>query len=180
MPMKHTKSSERSAFDRSRGVGKCIHLLSNTILRSARRAYAQQAGVFTVESWILRQMEHGEPVSVRELAHELSLDEAQVSKAVTNLKNQNRLTMVRDKQDKRRKLLRLTKLGKTTLETVLEIHSSRQASLLRGISKADQSRFFAITEQMYANALGLLDDELATSVGHTVERRAQHGRPTPR
>ena len=109
-------------------------------------------------------MEDDQPISVRELAHDLSIDEAQVSKAVANLKKQKLLTIVKDKQDKRRKLLRLTAAGKATLSTVLAIHSVRQATLLKGISKKDQSIFFEITEQMFANALELLDDDLASNV----------------
>lgn len=135
-----------------------INALANAILRSASRHFKSETGLHPPEIWVLCSVGIHEPITAREVAGRIAIDEAQVSRAIKALIEQKLVTRQPSEQDNRKKILRLSKKGRAIYREATRIAQGRQTNLLKGLSKQEIEAFQATLEVVTLNAMDLLGE----------------------
>jgi DNA-binding MarR family transcriptional regulator len=135
-----------------------LNALINTILRSGSRQYAKAAKISSPEAWVLGAIGNFQPITAREVAARMAIDEAQVSRAIKALLARGLVSRRAAVNDNRRKILTLTAAGQRACERVLSLAESRQDKLLDGFSAADVERLTDMLIKLSDNAQRVLDD----------------------
>jgi DNA-binding MarR family transcriptional regulator len=129
-----------------------LNALTNAILRSASRQYSKAANVSPPEAWVLGAIGSFQPITAREVAGRMAIDEAQVSRAIKALLARGLVKRRPAVDDNRRKILTLTAAGERTCESALALAASRQNKLLDGFSDAEVERLTDMLIRLRSNA----------------------------
>lgn len=136
-----------------------VNIVANTIFRSTTRYFLDELGLRTPEVWVMTAIGNFQPMSASEVAENMSIDKAQVSRAVTSLMGRGYVVRVPDPADNRRKMLRLTKAGTVVYVRILEISETRQRRLLSCFSESEKAQLLEYLERLRNSAEDLLNME---------------------
>lgn len=139
------------------GIGHRLHILSNTILRSAKRGYPVLAGVRPVEAWVIRHIGNHDRVTARAIAGAISADEGQVSRAIASLTRSGMIRRSDDPCDSRRKVVVLTPAGRKAFNVIQQAYVDRQRQLLCGLNERDVRRLLDYLDLIENNAHTMLE-----------------------
>ncbi len=156
--MTKSKNNANSAVEIQDLVAYRINGLANIMLRSASRFYKAKLGLHPPEIWVLCSIGIHEPITAREVANRITIDEAQVSRAIKSLIEQDIINRQSSKEDNRRKMLSLSKKGKSLFQKATRFSQDRQARFLEGLSDEDIEHFKSILEIVGDNAQELLSN----------------------
>lgn len=131
--------------------------VAKLIQRSALRAYPDRAGVSFVQAAVIVEIGNFGPISARDLSTLLTMHEGQLSRTIKTLVGKGWVDRVTDPDDARRKLLMLTREGKTLQRKVLAVQKERENQFLQGLSLAQKRSFFATLNRIMANAKSELE-----------------------
>ena len=140
-------------------IAQHLNRAHKVLLRSAMRAYPASAGVTAIEAFVLRHVGLHEPISARELASRATIDEGQISHVVKSIVARGLVVRETDPNDARRKVLTLSRSGRSVFKKVTSLADARQEMLLAGIAKRDRVLFFEILDRIVQNGEALLDRE---------------------
>jgi DNA-binding MarR family transcriptional regulator len=129
-----------------------LNALTNTILRSASRQYAKVAHVSAPEAWVLGAIGNFQPITAREVAARMAVDEAQVSRAIKALLARGLVKRRPAAGDNRRKILTLTAAGRRTCARAMALADSRQGKLLKGFDEAEVAQLVDMLIRLRDNA----------------------------
>ena len=129
-----------------------LNALTNAILRSATRQYSKVAKVSAPEAWVLAAIGSFQPITAREVAARMAIDEAQVSRAIKALLARGLVNRRAAVGDNRRKILTLTPAGLRASERVLALADLRQGKLLKGLTEAEVQQLIDMLIRLRDNA----------------------------
>jgi len=75
-----------------------------------------------------------------------------LSRNITQLEDNELLSRIPDPADSRRKMLMLSRKGKSLYKKVMNTQKSREKNFLAGISAGDRDRFYRTLNRIRANA----------------------------
>ena len=136
-----------------------LNALTNTILRSASRQYAAGVRMSPPEAWVLGAIGHFQPITAREVAERMSIDEAQVSRAIKSLLARGFVKRRPAADDNRRKILTLSPAGRRACERAMQLAGRRQEDLLDGFKASEVDRLVSMLIHLRGNAQRMLGDE---------------------
>ncbi len=136
-----------------------VNIVANAIFRSTTRYFLGELDLRTPEVWVMTTVGNFQPMSASEVSENMSIDKAQVSRAVTSLMGRGYVVRVSDPADNRRKMLRLTKAGTVVYVRILEISETRQRRLLSSFTENEEVQLFEYLERLRSSAENLLDME---------------------
>jgi len=136
-----------------------LNALTNAILRSGSRQYSKLAKVSPPEAWVLGAIGGFQPITAREVAGRMAIDEAQVSRAIKRLLARGLVRRRPAVDDKRRKILTLTPAGQRACARALALADSRQDKLLTGFTAAEVRQLIDMLIRLRENAEHQLNGE---------------------
>ena len=154
--MVESSSNSRPMIQMQDLVSYRINGLANVILRSASRHFMAETGLHPPEIWVMCSIGIHEPITAREVAGHMAIDEAQVSRAIKSLIEQKYVHRKSSKEDNRRKLLNLSNDGKELYLRASRIAQDRQDKILSRLSEEDIETFTRILDVVSENAQDLL------------------------
>ena len=98
-------------------------------------------------------------MSPAEIARQMTLDKAQVSRALRNLIERKLVASSPHPTDSRRQIIRLTKRGLDASRLVLQAGADRQRRLHKGFSKTEIAELRGYLDRLRANADDMLEPE---------------------
>lgn len=119
-----------------------LSVLSRVIDRVTDVALARDFALQLTESRVLGQLAMASPVTVRELAGEMHLDKAQVSRALTRLVKLGHVARAGDPVDKRSAIFSVTGEGRAVYREMLERGRAGQRRL---IAQLDEDEYTALS-----------------------------------
>jgi DNA-binding MarR family transcriptional regulator len=134
-----------------------INSLANTIFRSATPTYVDITELRAPEAWVLTTIGDFGPMSASQVSEFMSIDKAQVSRALNRLIEQELVARLDDPEDQRRSLLTLTKKGRVLSNKVVRIGRDRQEKILARFNAGERKLLVEFLERLQANADELLD-----------------------
>jgi DNA-binding MarR family transcriptional regulator len=107
------------------GIGARLRRVSDRIDRDASAVYAH-LGIKFEQRWmgVIRLLDERGEMTVGELADALSITQPSVSQTLRSLKTAKLISELSDRQDRRRHIQRLTKLGKEFVDQVRPVWSA--------------------------------------------------------
>ena len=90
-------------------------------------------------------------MSQRELGLRLNLKDAAIGKAIDALERASLVVRKKDKTDRRKALVRLTREGKSVADKVAEMRDQFQTVVVEGFSDRDKVKFRNLLERAYDN-----------------------------
>lgn len=139
--------------------------LAHALQRLSAREYLDPQGL-TVSDWrVLALVRSCGPVQFAEVAQRSSLDKAQVSRTVKNLRERGLLQAEGDAEHAQRIVLSVTPAGKRAHAQVLPRAAKAQAQLLRTLAPADREALWRCVHQLQAQ----VRDHESTSSRNTKE-----------
>ena len=128
----------------------CIFFLQAMCLslRHARLGFENEQPV----AWVLGAIGNFGPITAREVAARMAIDEAQVSRAIKALLAHGLVKRRPAAGDNRRKILTLTAAGRRTCARAMALAGSRQGKLLKGFSKAEVEQLVDMLIRLRNNA----------------------------
>lgn len=129
-----------------------INTLSNAILRSASKHFPAELRLRPPEAWVLCAVGLFQPITAREVARRMSIDEAQVSRAIKSLAERKYISRRTAPDDKRNKVLTLSRSGERACGRALDIFRQRQERLLDGITEKDVVTLTRLLNRMRENS----------------------------
>ena len=154
--MANSKSKSKPVVEIQDLVAYRINGLANVMLRSASRFYKAKLGLHPPEMWVMCSIGIHEPITAREVANRIMIDEAQASRAIKSLIEQQIVNRKSSKDDNRRKILSLSKKGKVLYRQATKLSQSRQQRFLDGLSKNEIETFHKILKIVGENAQDVL------------------------
>ena len=136
-----------------------INSLANTIFRSATPTYVDSTDLRAPEAWVLTTIGDFGPMSASQVSEFMSIDKAQVSRALNRLIKYELVARLDDPGDQRRRLLTLTKKGRSLSNKVVRIGRDRQEKILAQFDAGERKMLVRFLERLQANADGLLDSK---------------------
>ena len=135
-----------------------LNALTNAILRSASRQYAKGARMSPPEAWVLGAIGNFQPITAREVAERMAIDEAQVSRAIKSLLARGFVRRRAAADDNRRKILTLSPAGRRACERAMRLAAERQDKLLDGLAASDVARLTRMLVRLRDNAERMLGE----------------------
>jgi DNA-binding MarR family transcriptional regulator len=129
-----------------------VNIVANAIFRSTSRYFLEELDLRTPEVWVMTAIGNFQPMSASEVSENMSIDKAQVSRALTSLMERGYVVRVPDPGDNRRKMLRLTNDGVDIYQRILEISETRQNRLLSSFSESEQAQLMGFLDRLRDNA----------------------------
>lgn len=136
-----------------------VNIVANAIFRSTTRYFLEELDLRTPEVWVMAAVGNFQPMSASEVAENMSIDKAQVSRALASLMVRGYVVRVPDPNDNRRKMLRLTESGTAVYLRILEISETRQRRLLSSFTESEEVQLLEYLERLRSSAENLLDME---------------------
>ena len=133
-----------------------FNALSRCLLRSAARQYLSEARMSPPEAWVLGSIANYQPVTAREVAARMDIDEAQVSRAIKSLQASGYVNRRPAAADQRRKILTLTAKGQRAFERIMRLAKRRQGTLLDGLAADEIAVMIDLLDRLRNNAERLL------------------------
>jgi DNA-binding MarR family transcriptional regulator len=130
------KSADRLHLDRF--VPYRLSVLSNIISMSIADAYEREFGLSIPQWRVIAVLARYPDLSAIEVAERTAMDKVAVSRAVQGLLASGRLERTYDKGDRRRSMLRLSRVGQAVYTRVAPLALSYEKKLLDALSPSDQ------------------------------------------
>lgn len=114
-----------------------------------------QAGLnVTGEQWtVLVQLWGDDGLNQQEIACKVGKDKASITRLVDGLEKRNLVVRISDKNDRRNKLIYLTKEGKRVKEQLIDVAVNTLDELQQGIEAADLENCKNVLRQVFKNCL---------------------------
>ena len=134
-----------------------LNSLANTIFRSATQTYVDATDIRAPEAWVLTTIGYFGPMSASQVSEFMSIDKAQVSRALNSLIKQELAARLDDPGDQRRSLLTLTKKGRALSNKVVRIGLECQEKILAKFSAKDRKLLNEFLERLQTNSDQMLE-----------------------
>jgi len=133
-----------------------LNAVARMIHRSALRIYPAAAGLSFVDAAVIGGIGTAGPVTASDLAQKLTMHEGHLSRTLKALEGAGYVARLKDPADSRRKVLMLTKSGRSLYDIVIAVQRRRESELLAGISEKDRDAFFRTLRSIHENAESML------------------------
>ncbi len=141
-----------------------VGLLIGSVRRKAKQAVGMRSrkyGLSPLQFWTLATLHEEGDVSLRKLAAVLRIDEPTTSRVVSALTRQKLAEAKADPDDRRCTCIRLTPSGRKLAVTLRRDVDEFRASMIRGVSSAEQDALRRTLQKIIANLDGVLDGDTA-------------------
>ena len=129
-----------------------ISVLANTISTTLASAYSRQFDLRIPEWRVLATLGGYPDSSSREVAQRTAMDKVAVSRAVSNLMDQGRVSSAIDSGDRRRTLLRLSADGEALLARIVPLAHAYESRLLETLSVEERVQFESLLHKLMQQA----------------------------
>jgi DNA-binding MarR family transcriptional regulator len=129
-----------------------ISVLANTISTTLASAYSRQFDLRIPEWRVLATLGGYPDSSAREVAQRTAMDKVAVSRAVSNLMDQGRVSSAIDSGDRRRTLLRLSADGEALLARIVPLAHAYESRLLETLSVEERVQFESLLHKLMQQA----------------------------
>jgi DNA-binding MarR family transcriptional regulator len=130
-------------------------LLGNRLNATNSKHYLARYGVGVIEGRVLCALADIDQAAAADVAARLGIDQASVSRALRSLVESGLVEIMGDKNDGRRRLLRLTAAGCTLRERLIADILHRTEIALDGFSPAERSLLSEFIKRLMANVTAL-------------------------
>ena len=134
-------------------------VLANTLFRSATRDLLQETGLRRPAAWVLTTIDIHGPLSASDIARHMSLDKAQVSRALSALIERGLASRTPHPRDSRQQLVELTEEGAQTSRWVLQAGAAGQRRLHAGFTVDEIEMLSGHLDRLLDNAEKLAESE---------------------
>ena len=129
-----------------------ISVLANTISTTLASAYSRQFDLRIPEWRVLATLGGYPDSSAREVAQRTAMDKVAVSRAVSSLMDQGRVSSAIDSGDRRRTLLRLSADGEALLARIVPLAHAYESRLLETLSVEERVQFESLLHKLMQQA----------------------------
>ena len=148
---KPRKSSK--VLDREHYIPLYLINLANGLSRSASRVYLARFGVGIIEWRILSILSIESNVTSVHICQSIELDRAAASRSLRVLEEKKLVSITKDKDDNRKRLIIITAKGKTLHDKILDIVLKREKLLLKNLPKEQVDQLRDSLKDLSENAL---------------------------
>lgn len=132
-----------------------LSVLANKVSRSFSVLYSRHFDL-TIPEWRVMAVLGQEPgLSADQVCHRTEMDKVTVSRAVACLLKKNYLLRRRDKADRRRSILRLSKHGREVYRRIIPLGRELEARLVDVLSTEERRQLDGLLERLDARAAKL-------------------------
>ena len=144
--------AKKNLLDLDRFLPYRISVLANTISTTLAGAYSQRFDLRIPEWRVLATLGGYPDSSAREVAQRTAMDKVAVSRAVSNLMDQGRVSSAIDSGDRRRTLLRLSADGEALLARIVPLAHAYESRLLETLSVEERVQFESLLHKLMQQA----------------------------
>lgn len=116
-----------------------LALLAEAVSRSIAQVYAERFDLSRDEWRVLAALDETGTMKTRDAALYATLDKMQVSRAVARLEQGGLLTRNVDPEDRRNRILKLTRAGRTLMQKLVPMVEAREAFLLEDLTPEERA-----------------------------------------
>ncbi len=138
-----------------------VLLLKQNIAFVSKRGLTNQQWVILIHlakdpnlPYFIRETHH-KPIMANELADSLGVTRANVTNLIKTLLQKKLVLQIEDKEDRRKKRLKLTKKGEKLVQEIQPERISSNASMLKGLSKKEKQEFLSYLQRCSNNIMDM-------------------------
>lgn len=153
-----------------------LSLLSNTVSQGIAHRYQQDHDVSVTEWRVIVVLGRFPGLTASEVVDRTAMDKVTISRAVHSLIEKGFLQRQKDRSDRRRKRLYLTRgRGKRVLESIVPLASAYETELLDALSDRERDNLLILLEKLQRGAEALRDRLVRPDLGANVEQLRKKG-----
>lgn len=146
-----TRREAGPVLDLERYVPGLVTFVANKLSRTASTLYGREFGVNVTEWRILSQLAIEPGIPAARICRVIGLDKGPVSRTMATLEASGLVAGRSDRDDGRRRLLRLTGAGRALHDRILHVALAREEQLLSCLDPAERETLIALLNRVHAN-----------------------------
>ena len=149
------KASDPEAFELESWLPYRFSIISNNVGSALESYYGQQFGMKSMSWRVMAVLGRFAPMSAKELAEKIAIDQVAVSRAISELANHGFLSRRADQHDRRRIVLKLSKKGIHTYAQIVPQAIKAEQALLEDLTDEERKQLQAISLKLMAASSAL-------------------------
>lgn len=138
-------------LDLERYVPGLLTFMANKLSRTSSALYGRAFGVNVTEWRILSQLAIEPGIPAARICQVIGLDKGPVSRTLSSMEEAGLVSGLSDRVDARRRLMRLTRAGRSVHDQVLAVALEREERLLSCLSADERDTLIALLNRLHAN-----------------------------
>ena len=129
-----------------------LSIMANKISNNFSKAYRESFDLTTMEWRVLAVLGQSDTLSADDICKLTETDKVAVSRAVMGLIKKRRVRRTFSRQDRRRSILRLSKLGRSVYEEIVPIVLEMEARLIAPLSPREEKQLRSLLDKIKVQA----------------------------